>query len=216
MMKRALYDLGGTLLATPELLYGLWRLSRLEHPLATVFGGRNTPIDSLYYDKAKELGYGIATHGFSLLTGGGAGIMEAALCGALKVGPKHGMGIGVRGLDRSYLPHCHQATIFVHDFSLRKMLLVHYSSGIIVCPGGYGTLDEFFYTLTLIKTKQIASVPVILFGSEFWEPLLKWMFDTPVHRKLIAQYGINLFTLIDDVDEACKLLHIHHRPARMP
>jgi uncharacterized protein (TIGR00730 family) len=213
-IRTTLEDFGSSLLQVPETLYGFWRLSRLHQPLITVFGGRNVSRDDFYYQQAKEFGNTIAGHGLSLLTGGGAGIMEAVLCGALEAtDPCHILGIGVKGVDATYLPQCKPATIFVSSFSVRKRLLTHYSIGVVVFPGGFGTLDELFDTVNLIKTEKLGPYPVLLFGTEFWQGFMDWVIDRPYKRGLIAQAKGKLIVTVDSIQEASRIIldHYHTR-----
>ena len=211
MWKRVMRDIGSMWWQLPEHLYGLYRISLLHGPCVTVFGGGHVALSDPGYEQAKELGRLVASKGFSLLTGGGSGVMEAALCGGLLGGGdwRHALGIGVRNVDQNYLPHCRSATIFVNNFNIRKVLLTHYSVGIVVCFGGIGTFDELFYTVNLLKTVQLQKVPLVLLGADFWRGLTDWMVDFPVAQGLIEKSALKIFHVAQDPEEACALLFKH-------
>ena len=159
----------------PRLLYNYWCLSQIKQPLITVFGGKRVIKESKYYQDAYQLSIILAKQGYSILTGGGAGIMEAALCGAMTInGGKQVLGIGVKGVDIDYSPLCKQHLMFCNTFADRKRLLITYSQVIIVFPGGYGTVDELMEVFNLIKLNKIRKVPVILYDSFFWRGLQDW------------------------------------------
>jgi uncharacterized protein (TIGR00730 family) len=210
VIKRALRDIGETFLQIPELLYVQWRLWWLHQPIVTVFGGSNLRQDDPYYAQTKKLAGLIADHEVSIVTGGGPGVMEAALCGALQQkGAGHVLGIGVRGVDTTFLSICHTATIFVSRFSIRKVLLVNYSIGFVFCPGGYGTLDELFNVLNLMKVEKVPSYPVVLLGKEYWHGLLDWLMAQPVAHGLILAEKKDLLTIVDTPEEVCKIILPH-------
>ena len=178
----------------PRLLYNYWCLSQLKQPLITVFGGKRVTQGSKYYNDAYQLSAILAQRGYSILTGGGAGIMEAALCGAMTIdGERQALGIGVRGVDVDYSPVCKQHLMFCSTFTDRKRLLINYSQAIIVFPGGYGSVDELLEVFNLIKLNKIKKVPVILYDSSFWSGLQDW-FD-----KQVSAHG---FSRIDFVQMA--------------
>ena len=154
-----------------------FRMLHFTGPCVTVFGSARFKEDHPYYIKAREFGKRIAGLGFTTLTGGGPGIMEAANRGAFENGG-NSVGCNIQlPFEQKINPYTQKSVTFEHFF-VRKVLLVKYSYAFIIMPGGFGTLDEFFETLTLIQTKSITQFPVVLFGKEYFQPLLEnieWM-----------------------------------------
>jgi uncharacterized protein (TIGR00730 family) len=169
-------------------------------PCITVFGSARFKEGGRYYEKAREFGKHIADIGFTTITGGGPGIMEAANRGAYENG---GMSVGCN----IKLPFEQKANKYVHKsitfdyFFVRKTLLIKYSYAFICMPGGFGTMDEFFETLTLIQTKTITQFPIILFGKEFYKDLEELMGDM-LKAKTIDPEDLQLVLITDSVDEA--------------
>ncbi|MFD2918528.1 TIGR00730 family Rossman fold protein [Terrimonas rubra] len=175
-------------------------------PCITVFGSARFKEDHPYYKQAVEFGKRIAGMGFTTLTGGGPGIMEAANRGAFENG---GQSVGCNILlpfEQHVNPYIHKSITFEHFF-VRKVLLVKYSYAFIIMPGGFGTMDEFFETLTLVQTKTITQFPIVLFGKEFYKQLWDTMEDM-AKRGTISPEDMNLVLLTDDFDEAMD--HIRH------
>lgn len=175
-------------------------------PCITVFGSARFKEDHPYYKQAVEFGKRIAGMGFTTLTGGGPGIMEAANRGAYENG---GQSVGCNILlpfEQHENPYIHKSITFEHFF-VRKVLLVKYSYAFIIMPGGFGTMDEFFETLTLVQTKTITQFPIVLFGKEFYKELWDTMEDM-AKRGTISPEDMNLVLLTDDFDEA--MAHIRN------
>ena len=193
-----------------NVLYGIFKLSKLDHPPVTIFGGARLELDSIYSKKARELAHRLADAGIPVLTGGGPGIMEAATCGATEV--KKGRvittyGITVTGLILNEKPSsCPTDVIVMNNYGARKWLLIHYAVGFAVFPGGFGTLDELMELLTLIQTKLRVKAPIVLIGTEYWKPFMGWMLDSALKEKLIDPEDVQLFVLTDDIDEAFSIL----------
>lgn len=200
-----------------QLMYGAWRISKFKCAPVTIFGGTHLTPESIYIKKARELSGMLAQIGIPVLTGGGPGIMEAANCGAedMKKSIVSTMGITVRGLDReSGLNKCAQNNIVLDHFFARKWLLVNYSIGFAIFPGGFGTLDELAELLTLIQTKMRAKAPIVLIGKDYWAPLIDWINNSALKNNLISNADLDLFKVTDDVEEALSLLraHCHNKP----
>jgi uncharacterized protein (TIGR00730 family) len=170
-------------------------------PCITVFGSARFREGHEYYEKAREIGFHIATDlGLTVLTGGGPGIMEATNRGAREA---QGRSVGCNII----LPH-EQAInpyldrwVTIRYFFVRKVLLVKYSYAFVIMPGGFGTMDEFFETLTLIQTKTIEDFPVVIMGTEFYRPL-KTMLEAMAEEGTISVEDLKLVRFTDDVDEA--------------
>jgi uncharacterized protein (TIGR00730 family) len=168
-------------------------------PCVTIFGSARFKEDHPYYIKAMEVGAAVSGLGFTVITGGGPGIMEAANRGAFESG---GRSIGCNimlPMEQKENPYVHKAVNFRYFF-VRKTLLVKYSYAFICMPGGMGTLDEMFEALTLIQTGKIRNFPVVLFGREYWKELISMM-DTMVARGTISEKDLKLFLVTDSVDE---------------
>jgi uncharacterized protein (TIGR00730 family) len=169
-------------------------------PCITVFGSARFKEDHPYYKAAVEFGRRIAQLGFTTMTGGGPGIMEAANRGAFQEGGRS-VGCNIRlPFEQFSNAYMHKFVTFEHFF-VRKVLLVKYSYAFIIMPGGFGTLDEFFETLTLVQTKTITQFPIVLFGKEYHAPLLKnieWMAE----QGTISKDDLKLVLVTDDIDEA--------------
>lgn len=169
-------------------------------PCITVFGSARFKEDHEYYEKAREFGKRIAEVGFTTMTGGGPGIMEAANRGAYENG---GMSVGCNiklPFEQKANKYVNKSITFDHFFE-RKTLLIKYSYAFICMPGGFGTMDEFFETLTLIQTKTITQFPIILFGKEFYKDLEELMGDM-VKAQTINPEDLQLVLITDSVDEA--------------
>ncbi len=169
-------------------------------PCITVFGSARFKEDHIYYQKAREFGKRIAEVGFTTMTGGGPGIMEAANRGAYENG---GMSVGCNiklPFEQKANPYLNKSITFDYFF-VRKALLIKYSYAFICMPGGFGTMDEFFETLTLIQTKSITQFPVILFGKEYYKELGDLMADM-VKAQTINPEDLQLVLITDSVDEA--------------
>jgi uncharacterized protein (TIGR00730 family) len=169
-------------------------------PCITVFGSARYKEDNVYYRSALEFGKQIAAYGFTTMTGGGPGIMEAANRGAYEAG---GMSVGCNiqlPFEQMHNKYMHQWVTFEHFF-VRKVILLKYSYAFIIMPGGFGTMDEFFETLTLVQTKTIHSFPLVLFGKEYYQPLLEVMHHM-AEKGTISEEDMSLVLLTDDIQEA--------------
>ena len=169
-------------------------------PCITVFGSARFKEDEFFYAKAREFGKHIAAIGFTTVTGGGPGIMEAANRGAFENG---GMSIGCNiqlPFEQKANPYVQKSITFEHFF-VRKMIMTKYSYAFIIMPGGFGTMDEFFETVTLVQTKTITQFPIVLFGKDYYKDLMKTI-EVMEQKGAIAKEDMKLVLLTDDVDEA--------------
>lgn len=199
---------------TRQLVYGVYRVSQLEVPIVTIFGGSRTRQESEFGRKAHQFAHMLIAKKISVLTGGGSGIMQAANCGASDQMRKEfklrNLGITVKGLEVQERANiCVQEHIEMDYFFARKWLLVNFSSAFVFFPGGVGTLDEFFELLTLIETKKLKPLPIILFGTVYWKALTEWMSKEPLRLGLLQQSEIKMLHITDDIDEAVHLLQAH-------
>ena len=173
-------------------------------PCITVFGSARFGETHTFYKSARSFGSKMSEQGFAILTGGGPGIMEAANRGAFESG---GLSIGCNIIlpnEQKENPYLDRYVNF-NFFFVRKVLLVKYSFGFAIFPGGFGTLDELFETLTLIQTKKIDGFPVVLFGKEYWQPVLDMMKKMAESETILIE-DLNLFLVTDSVDEAVEYI----------
>ena len=178
------------------------------HGLAATFWGsaRTTP-DDLYYKEAEELAAKLAKKGYSIISGGGQGIMEASNVGAFKVGGKS-VGLNIQlPFEQKLNPYTTESLNFDLFFS-RKVMLTFASEVYVYFPGGFGTLDELFEIMTLIQTKKIEPIPVVLYGKDYWEPLIEFFEKSLLKKyKTISPEDLQLFHVVDSVDEAFKYIN---------
>jgi uncharacterized protein (TIGR00730 family) len=169
-------------------------------PCITVFGSARVREDNPYYISAREFGKRIAATGFTTMTGGGPGIMEAANRGAFENGGRS-VGCNIKlPFEQVANKYLHTQVTFDHFF-VRKTLMVKYSYAFIIMPGGFGTMDEFFETLTLVQTKTLTTFPLVLFGKEFYKDLWEAM-QLMADKGTIAREDLDLVLLTDDVNHA--------------
>ena len=176
-------------------------------PCISIFGSARTKPGDKYYELAVETGKLITEKGFGVITGGGPGIMEAGNKGA-SAGEGRSVGLGIE------LPFEQGMNEFVNKdysvdfnyFFVRKVMFVKYAQGFIVFPGGFGTLDELFESLTLIQTHKISKIPIILFGSDYWKGLVDWINNTMMEAGTISEKDSDLFHVTDSKEEAVKII----------
>jgi len=189
-----------------EFVEGFEKLASIG-PCVTVFGSARTPKNNKYYQMASKIGYLLVKRGFGVITGGGPGIMEAANKGAKLAGGKS-VGLNI------ILPHEQEANPYIDPdklltfkyFFVRKTMFMKYSQGFIVLPGGFGTCDELFESLTLIQTGKIAHFPIVLIGSEYWKGLLDWLKNTVLPANNIKEKDLSLFSVVDKEEEAVDII----------
>jgi len=187
-----------------EFLMGFESLE-ITQPAVTVFGSARFDESSRYYQLARQVGRELAQAGYAVITGGGPGIMEAANRGAKEAG---GMSVGCNiNLPQEQKPNAYVDHFVQFDhFFVRKVMLVKYSSAFIVLPGGFGTLDEVFETLTLIQTRKIERFPVVLMGSAFWARLRAFLKESLLAERTIDPRDIELFHVTDSPEEAVSIV----------
>ncbi len=187
-----------------EFIYGFRKL-HFVGPCVTFFGSARFTEEHPYYGAARELAQRVGRVGFSIMTGGGPGIMEAANRGARDVGARS-IGCNI------VLPHEQQPNPYLdvsltfHRFFVRKVLLVKYSICFVVMPGGAGTVDELFETITLIQTGKVRDFPILLFGKDYWNPLLQQI-ERMVSEGTLGRKELEFVFVADSVEEATVLLH---------
>ena len=175
-------------------------------PAVSIFGSARTKPDDEYYKMAQETAKLFAKAGFTVITGGGGGIMEAANKGAFQAGAKS-IGLNI-DLPTEQLPNEYQnLTLNFRYFFCRKVMFLKYAHGFVVFPGGFGTMDELFESLTLIQTLRQAYFPVILVGSDYWSGLIEWIKEKVLaENENISPEDIDLFKIVDDPKEVVKII----------
>jgi uncharacterized protein (TIGR00730 family) len=187
-----------------EFVEGFDDLARVTRGVA-IFGSARTPPDNPFYAAAQETAALLARAGFTVITGGGPGIMEASNRGAFEA---DGISIGCNiELPFEQAPNPYQTrSLKFKYFFVRKTMFVKYSNAFVIFPGGFGTLDELFEALTLIQTRKINNFPVILFGSEFWGGMLGWLEDVILKSKYISSEDRGLLHLTDSPSEVVEIV----------
>ena len=194
-----------------------WRALRIESefvdgfdaladlgPAVAIFGSARTEPANPYYQSAMQIAGKLANRDIAVITGGGPGIMEAANRGAAVAG---GTSVGLS----IELPREENTNAWVNlgiefrYFFVRKTMFVKYSSGAIFFPGGFGTLDEMFEVLVLVQTHKVSNMPIVLFGTEYWQGLLDWVHGPLMQQGMIDEFDVSLFTVTDDIDEAARI-----------
>jgi len=188
-----------------ELVEGYDRMQKIG-PCVSIFGSARTKPDNKYYQMADDIAFLLTKKGYGVITGGGPGIMEAGNKGAQRGG---GTSVGLNidlPFEQSSNPYVDSNKNIDFDyFFVRKVMFVKYSQGFIVMPGGFGTLDELFESLTLIQTLKIARFPIILVSKSFWAGLIDWIKTTLLQAENnISEKDLDLFVMVDTAEEAVK------------
>jgi uncharacterized protein (TIGR00730 family) len=183
-----------------EFVEGFDAMSAVDIPAVTIYGSARTPVEHPWYILTEKIAHKLAESGYAIVTGGGPGIMEAANKGAAEAS-----GVSI-GLNIS-LPHEQEPNPYANlplnfkYFFVRKVMFMKYSMAFICMPGGFGSLDELFESLTLIQTERIKPFPIILVGSDYWKGLVDWIRNTMLANSTISQADFELIRIIDDPDE---------------
>jgi uncharacterized protein (TIGR00730 family) len=183
-------------------------------PAVTLFGSARAKPTDRYYQLAQELGRRLSHAGFSIITGGGPGIMEAANKGACQGGGRSiGLNIALP-MEQRLNPYVNLPVGFRYFF-VRKVMFIKYASAAIIMPGGFGTLDEFFELLTLIQTNKIRPFPVILVGRKYWQGLLDWLKHSMLADGMISASDLNIFKVMDDPQKIVHEVKRSFKPKRV-
>lgn len=187
-----------------EFVEGFEILPRI-YPAVTIFGSSRTSSDHPDYKKAEELARLLVKAGFSVITGGGPGIMEAANKGAAEA---NGFSVGLNiKLPFEQIPNSYaNVRLDFRYFFVRKVMMAKYSVAFVFFPGGFGTLDEMFEVLTLVQTKKIKPVPIALVGRDFWSPLYSWMKDYLLATQKISPKDLELFRITETPEETVEYI----------
>ncbi len=195
---------------TKEFKEGFKFLKKHEKTV-TFFGSSRAKPETEYYKEALDMAYRLSKEGYTIVTGGGGGIMEAANKGAYLAG-KNSVGMNIDLPEEQILNKYAKDSISFRYFFIRKVMFTFGSQAYIFLPGGFGTLDEFFEIITLIQTKKIKKIPVILIHKNYWRPLLKWIQETLCQRnKSIDKEDTEIYHLVDNIEEAMILLKRHYK-----
>ena len=182
-----------------EFVEGFKRLSRFE-PAVTIFGSARIKRSNKVYKLAERTAYLLSQGGYSVITGGGPGLMEASNKGA-KRGKGHSVGLNIE-LPTEQKPNPYiESLLEFRYFFCRKVMFVKYAKAFVIMPGGYGTLDELFEALNLIQAKRIDKFPVILVGSAYWKGLIDWLKKTVLEKGCISKKDLAIFKIVDKPEE---------------
>ncbi len=199
-----------------QIIRGLWKIGKLPRPCVSIFGGsRNFEHEDYYRDLASHAAHLLVHNDISIITGGGPGIMEAANCGAHATPDniQRTLKVVITGLAHDEAPNpCPGEIIAVSDFFARKWLLIDYSIGFIIFPGGIGTLDELSDLMNLMDTGKIKPRTVVLIGTEYWKPY-KAFYDQAKAQNFLSKKSINPI-ITDDIEYAVKLIVTHCEECR--
>jgi uncharacterized protein (TIGR00730 family) len=187
-----------------EFVEGFGLLAELGAAVS-VFGSARTRVDDPDYAAAEQLGAALARAGYAAITGGGPGIMEAVNKGTSEAGGVS-VGLGIELPFEQKLNDWVDIGLQFRYFFARKTMFVKYAQAFVVFPGGFGTLDELFESLTLVQTRKVTSFPVILFRSSYWNGLIDWLRETVVAAGTIAAHDIDLVHVTDDISEIVDLI----------
>ena len=191
-----------------EFVEGFDTLTGIE-PAITVYGSARLTADDKLFADTEEIAYRLGQLGFSIITGGGPGVMSAANKGALKAGVTS-VGLNIELPQEQNVNAYTTKSITFHHFFIRKVMLVKYATAFVIMPGGLGTLDELTEVLTLIQTNKIKPFPVILFDSEYWEGFLDWLRSSVLTRKFISKEDFNLLRVCDHPNEIVEIVQSWH------
>ena len=187
-----------------EMVEGFDSLSGIE-PAVTIYGSARLAATEKLYTDTEEIAYSLGELGFSIITGGGPGVMEAANKGALRAGTAS-VGLNIDLPEEQAGNDYTTMAITFHHFFVRKVMLVKYATAFVIIPGGMGTLDELTEVITLMQTIKIKPFPVVLFESEYWNGFLDWLRSTTLSRKFISEEDFNLLRVSDQPEEVVDIV----------
>jgi uncharacterized protein (TIGR00730 family) len=179
-------------------------------PAVTVFGSARTPVEHKDYQLARKIAAMLSKKGFSIITGGGPGIMQAANQGGHEAGGRS-VGCNIElPFEQKSNPYVNLPVNF-HYFFIRKVMFLRYTSAVVVMPGGFGTMDELFEVLTLVQTHKIDPFPIILVDRQFWQGGVEWIKSSLLGNKYIDKDDLNLFHLVDTPEEVTKIITQYYK-----
>jgi uncharacterized protein (TIGR00730 family) len=198
-----------------QLIYGVYKIYRLPQPIVTIFGGARIGLTDSRALLAHQLTHRLLQENISVITGGGAGIMQAAGCALADEHTKNPykaktLAITVKTLlTTDPLNKCVRDYMVIDYFFARKWLMINFSRACAFFPGGFGTIDELFEVLVLLQTKSMQSVPVVLIGRDYWQPLVDFLYQRTLKDALIKENDLKLMHITDSIEEALCLLIEH-------
>jgi len=187
-----------------EFVEGFDNLAGIE-PAVTIYGSSRLGVEDELYAETEEIAYRLGQLGFSIVTGGGPGVMEAANKGAQKAGVTS-VGLNISLPEEQVCNAYTTRSITFNHFFTRKVMLVKYAVAFVIMPGGLGTLDEVTEVLTLIQTHKIKPFPVVLFHSEFWKGFLDWLRSSVLPRKYVSESDFDLLRVLDRTEEVVEAI----------
>ena len=187
-----------------ELVEGFDKLSGIE-PAVSIYGSARVKPDDDIYKNAEDIAYRLGKIGFSIITGGGPGVMEAANKGATRAGVTS-VGLNIELPQQQTINPYTTKTLSFNHFFVRKVMLVKYATAFVIMPGGIGTLDELSEILTLIQTHKMKPFPVILFNSRYWDGFLNWLEKTVLLKGFITEGEFNILRVSDNPEEVAQLV----------
>ncbi|MGH8370203.1 MAG: TIGR00730 family Rossman fold protein [Gammaproteobacteria bacterium] len=193
-----------------EFVEGFERLASIR-PSVSVFGSARTSPEHPYYKLAEQIGRALSDAGFSVVSGGGPGIMEAVNKGAY-AGKSPSIGLNIQLPHEQYNNAYQDISLSFRHFFTRKVMFVKYASAYVVLPGGFGTLDELSEILTLIQTRKSRAIPVILVGAAFWSGLMEWLRARLVQDGMIDATDLDLVTMADQPQQVVDIIFKHYGP----
>ena len=195
-----------------ELVESYERLDSIQ-PAVSIFGSARLPSTSIHYINAEKISHKLSDKGFTVITGGGHGIMAAANIGASK-GKSLSIGLNIQ-LPFEKTPNQHQdISLYYRYFFTRKAIFVRHSMAYIIMAGGFGTLDELFDIATLVQTKKKPNMPIILFGKKFWGGLVDWINSKLIEEKVIASSDPSMLSVTDSMEEVIDIIVKSHSNAK--
>ena len=201
-----------------EFVHSFETMSRIG-PAIALFGSARLQENTPYNDDARDVAARLVKNGWAVMTGGGPGIMQAGNRGAREAeqpGEKMSIGLNIELPFEQHLNPYIDVGINFRYFFTRKVNFVKYASGFVIFPGGFGTLDEFFESLTLVQTHKIQNFPIVLFGTSYWGGLLHWIRETLISHGTILESDLELIHLTDDPAEVISYIFEHTRNVRNP
>jgi uncharacterized protein (TIGR00730 family) len=194
-----------------EFVEGFERLGKIG-PCVSIFGSARIKSEDPYYKLAENIAFELTTKGYGVITGGGPGIMEAANKGAQRGG---GASVGLNielPFEQNDNPYIDSDKSLDFDyFFVRKVMFVKYSQGFVVMPGGFGTMDELFESITLIQTNKIGKFPIVLVGKEYWSGLFEWIQSTLINAGNISPNDLDLIAMVDEASEALEVIDTFYK-----
>lgn len=182
-----------------EFVEGFDALSHIKNAV-TIYGSARAKADDPVYELSEKIGRELSAHGYTVITGGGPGVMEAANKGAFEQGGES-VGLNIFLPEEQFSNPFQTISLDFRYFFVRKVMLVKYACAFILMPGGFGTLDELFETATLIQTHRIKPFPVLLVGSEHWKGMLEWLREWSVERGYLSPDDLKMFKIVDKAEE---------------